>query len=56
MIESGLLVEDPRGGVTMTPGSIQTRGLEPLLVSMLTDFTRAAEALLRSGVIGVQNP
>lgn len=54
MIALGLLVEDPRGGVTMTPGSIQTRGLEPLLETLLADFTRAAEALLRSGVIEVQ--
>jgi hypothetical protein len=55
MVANGMLVEDPRGGVTMTPGAIQTRGLEPLLETMLAEFTRTAEALLRAGVIEVQS-
>lgn len=54
MIESGLLIEDPRGGVTVVPGAIQTRALEPLLETLVTEFSRTADALLRAGVIEVQ--
>lgn len=54
MIESGLLVEDARGGVTSAVGMIQNNGLEPLLASLLAEFTRTAESLLRSGVIEVR--
>jgi DNA-binding IclR family transcriptional regulator len=55
MIEAGLLIEDPRGGVTVMPGAIQNRGLEPLLETLVTEFSRTAEALLRAGVIEVTN-
>jgi len=54
MIEAGLLIEDPRGGVTVAIGNIQSRALEPLLETLLTEFSRAADALLRAGVIEVQ--
>jgi hypothetical protein len=53
MIESHMLVEDPRGGVTVVPGAIQSRNLEPLLESLVTEFSRTAEALLRAQVIEV---
>lgn len=55
LIAGGMLVEDPRGGVTVPPGVIQKQGLEPLLETMLVEFTRTAEALLRAGVIEVQS-
>ena len=54
MIEAGLLIEDPRGGVTLPVGVIKDRGLQPLLDSLLTDFARSAEALLRIGVIEIR--
>ena len=54
LIEQGLFVDDPRGGVTITPGAIQDRGFEPLLESLLTEFARTADALLRIDVIEVQ--
>ncbi|GAA0302462.1 hypothetical protein GCM10009087_10290 [Sphingomonas oligophenolica] len=54
MIESGLLIEDPRGGVTVPIGVIKNRGLEPLLETLLTDFARSAELLLRIGVIEIR--
>ena len=53
LIEHGLLIEDPRGGVTIVPGAIQDRGYEPLLEKLLTEFARTTEALLRAGVIEV---
>jgi len=53
LIERGLLIEDPRGGVTIVPGVIQDRGYEPLLEKVLTEFARTNEALLRAGVIEV---
>ena len=54
LIEQGLLIEDPRGGVTVVPGAIQDRGYEPLLEKLLTEFTRTGESLLRLGVIEVK--
>jgi len=51
LIEEGLLMEDERGGITVMPGMIANERLEPLLDTMLTDFVRAAEWLLRTGVI-----
>jgi hypothetical protein len=51
LVERGVLIEDPRGGVTITPGAIQSRGYEPLLEKLLTEFARTADVLLRSGVI-----
>lgn len=54
MIEAGMLVEDPRGGVTVVPGSIQGRGLETLLEPLITEFARTTETLLRADVIDVQ--
>jgi CRP-like cAMP-binding protein len=54
MIASGLLIEDERGGVTTAIGMIQDQGLEPLLEAVLAEFTRTAEALLRTGVIAVR--
>ncbi|MDB5677967.1 hypothetical protein [Sphingomonas bacterium] len=53
LIAQGLLIEDPRGGVTIVPGAIQDRGFEPLLEKLLTEFARSSEALLRVGVIEV---
>ena len=53
MIENEMLVEDPRGGVTVMPGSIQSRNLEPLLEALVTEFARTAEALIRSEVIEI---
>lgn len=53
MIEAGLLIEDQRGGVTPPPGMIKDRGLEPLLESVLTEFVRTAQMLLRAGVIEI---
>ena len=54
LIERGMLIEDPRGGVTIVPGAIQDRGYEPLLEKLLTEFARTGEALLRAGVIEVR--
>ena len=54
LVGQGLLIEDPRGGVTLTPGAIQDRGYEPLLEKLLTEFARTNEALLRLGVIEVK--
>src|SRR3569832_1452080 len=54
MIAAGLLVEDARGGVTTPIGMIQNHGLEPVLATLLAEFTRTAEGLLRSGAIEVQ--
>ena len=54
MIAAGLLIEDPRGGVTVPIGVIKNPGLEPLLETLLTDFARSAEVLLRSGVIEIR--
>jgi len=54
MIDTGLLVEDSRGGVTLPIGVIKDRGFEPLLEAMMTDFARSADALLRMGVIQIQ--
>jgi hypothetical protein len=54
LIEQALLIEDPRGGVTIVPGAIQDRGYEPLLEKLLTEFARTSEALLRTGVIEVK--
>ena len=54
LIDQGLLIEDPRGGVTIVPGAIRDRGYEPLLEKLLTEFARTSEALLRTGVIEVK--
>ena len=54
MIESGLLIEDARGGVTTQIGIIQDLGLESVLETLLSEFSRAAEGLLRAGVIDAQ--
>jgi hypothetical protein len=54
MLDAGILIEDARGGVTLPIGVIKDRGLEPLLEGILTEFARTAEALLRLGVIDVQ--
>lgn len=54
MIEMGLLIEDPRGGVTVPVGSVNDPRYAPLLEVMLTEFTRTAEVLLRIGVIEIQ--
>ncbi len=51
MIARGLLIEDERGGVTPPPGVIQKLGLEPMLEPLMTEFARAAEQMLRVGVI-----
>lgn len=53
MIERDLLIEDQRGGVTIVPGAIQDLGMEPLLETLVTEFARTTEALLRAGVIEV---
>ena len=55
LVEQGMLIEDPRGGVTIVPGVIQERGYEPLLEKLLTEFARTSEALLRVGVIEVNS-
>ena len=55
MIETGILIEDARGGVTLPIGVIQDRGYEPVLEAMMTDFARTAEALLRIGVVEVRS-
>ena len=55
MIESGLLIEDPRGGVTLPVGVIQDRGLEPFLEGMLTNYARSTEELLRIGAIRIES-
>lgn len=54
MVEAGMLIEDERGGVTTPVGVIGTFGLEPMLETLLTEFTRTAEGLLRAGVIEIQ--
>lgn len=54
MVAAGMLIEDERGGVTTPIGVIADLGLEPMLETLLTEFARAAEGLLRSGVIEIQ--
>lgn len=53
MIAADMLIEDERGGVTVLPGSIRDRNLEPLLDGLITEFARAAETLLRARVVEV---
>ena len=55
MIENGLLIEDPRGGVTLPVGVIKDRGLERFLEGLLTNYARSAEELLRIGVIRIES-
>lgn len=56
MIVKGWFIEDPRGGVTLPVGAIASHDLGPLLESLLTEFARSTETLLRCGVIEVQRP
>lgn len=51
MIAAGLLVEDPRGGVTTTPNNISLGRFALLLEPMMAEFTRAAEMLIRHGIL-----
>lgn len=51
MIERGLLVEDPRGGVTPPIGMVEKLGIAPILEPIMIEFTRTAEMLIRLGVI-----
>lgn len=51
MIARGLLIEDPRGGVTPPPGIIDNLSLGPILEPIMTEFTRTAEMLIRLGII-----
>jgi hypothetical protein len=54
LIERGLLIEDPRGGVTPPPGMIEKFGLVGTLEPMLTEFARTASQLIRLGVLEVK--
>ena len=54
LIERGLLIEDPRGGVTPPPGMIDKFDLVGTLEPMLTEFARAASQLIRLGVLEVK--
>lgn len=51
MIGAELLIEDPRGGVTTMPRKINIDRFAPLLEPMMAEFTRAAEMLIRHGII-----
>ncbi len=51
MIERGLLVEDPRGGVTPPIGMVEKLGIAPILEPIMIEFTKTAEMLIRLGVI-----
>lgn len=51
LIERGLLIEDPRGGVTQPIGYIDQYKLVPMLEPMMAEFTKTAEHLIRLGVI-----
>lgn len=51
LIERGLLIEDPRGGITQPIGYIHDFQLQPLIEPMLSEFTKTAESLIRLGVI-----
>jgi len=51
LIERGLLIEDPRGGVTQPVGFIEQYQLVPMLEPMMAEFTKTAEQLIRLGVI-----
>lgn len=53
LIERGILIEDPRGGVTPPPGMIERFGIAGQLEPMLTEFARTAEQLIRLGVLEV---
>lgn len=55
MIERGILVEDPRGGVTPPPDIIATVGLEPILEGLMTEFTRTMEILCRTGMLAIRH-
>ncbi|MFA5989049.1 MAG: hypothetical protein WC803_05505 [Sphingomonas sp.] len=51
MIERGLLMEDERGGVTPPVGVLQSLAVAPMLESLMTEFARTTEALMRAGVL-----
>lgn len=51
MIARGLLIDDPRGGVTPPVGMVEKLGIGHLLEPIMTEFTRTAEMLIRQGVI-----
>jgi len=53
MIARGLIVEDPRGGVTPPPDIISAGGFEPVLEGLMTEFARTVETLCRTGALMV---
>jgi len=54
MIARGILVEDPRGGVTPPPDIIAAGGLEPILEGMMTECARTMETLCRTGALAIR--
>jgi CRP-like cAMP-binding protein len=55
MIARGLLVDDPRGGVTPQPDIITSGGFEPILEGLMTEFARTMEVLCRTGAISIRH-
>ncbi len=51
MIEQGLLVEDPRGGVTPPVGVLQNLAVASIVETLVSEFARAADAMMRVGVL-----
>ena len=51
MIARGLLIEDPRGGVTPPIGMVEQLGIAPILEPIMIEFTKTAEMLIRLGII-----
>ncbi|MFM9827485.1 MAG: hypothetical protein ACKVOB_01910 [Sphingomonas sp.] len=51
MIEQGMLIEDPRGGVTPPIGVVQDLAFAPVLETLVSEFARAADAMMRVGVL-----
>jgi hypothetical protein len=55
MIARGILVEDPRGGVTPPPDIISQGNYEPILEGLMTEFARTLEVLCRTGALVVRH-
>ncbi len=51
LIARGVLVEDPRGGVRTVPDMVTKLGLGETMDPILAEFARAADALLRQGIL-----
>jgi len=55
MIERGILVEDPRGGVTPPADIISAGNYEPILEGLMTEFARTVDVLCRTGALAIRH-